>query len=166
MIFAPAVMKSAKWLSGIVYTGLIIYGTMAWCNYNHLKDVEAARKEATKITRQVATPIRAADQAASVEQIKIKTVYKTIYVEAERHEDSGNDALHLSSEWLRIFNEGARGLSNDTSPLALDDDSSGTVSGAEALKTIVIGQSQYHEISSRLNHCQAYVSALSPFYSD
>lgn len=165
-IFAPlrpylAIGKLVLW--GIVLCALVYFYWQYQRGQDALDKLNA-QKAAVKVEVAMVKDITKSDTKAAEVQTKIKTVYKTIYVEVNNHANSGLDDTPLSSGWVRIFNEGARGMSEDTSPVAIDDATPSNVTGAGALGTITQSQQQYYEVRNQLIQCQNYVKALEPMY--
>lgn len=150
----------------VIYTAFVSYVVSAIIENMRVRADAKAVKASQKVTASTAKTVNAVDSKAQEQEVRIRTVYKTIYVKAKNHESSGIDSNKLSNGWVRIYNEGAKGVPNNTSSIPLDDGAPSTISGADALTTIIAGQAQYHEISNRLIHCQSYVKSLEPFYSD
>lgn len=148
----------------VAYTWGISALAINYCEGEHAKAVVQQHEDSTKIEYVVQSAVVEVDKAAQQREVQIQTVYKTIYVEVAKHENSNLDAQYLSAGWVRIFNEGASGMSDDTSSVSLDDAAASTVTAAAALRPIIDGQAQYHEVANRLIQCQSYVTALEPFY--
>lgn len=130
--------------------------------------VAVVAEHKAKVENKVEGETHQSTQKSVVYVDRVRTEFKIIYKEAERHEDSGLDSAELSAGWVRIFNEGARagseGVPGDTAAGPVDDAAGSGITAAQALPTIADTQERYYIEARKLAQCQEFVLSLAPFY--